>query len=42
MSEENKEINIESTSRIINAEDLLNLHNISLDDWNIEKQYLNP
>ena len=41
MSEENKEINIESTSRIINAEDLLNLHNISLDDWNIEKQYLN-
>ena len=41
MEQNNKVLTSEITSRIVTADDLLNIYNISLDDWEIEKQVLN-
>jgi hypothetical protein len=41
MEQNNKVLTSEITNRIITADDLLNVYNISLDDWEIEKQVLN-
>ena len=41
MEQNNKVITSEVTSRVVTADDLLNIYNVSLDDWEIEKQVLN-
>ena len=41
MEQNNKVLTSEVTSRIVTADDLLNIYSISLDEWEIEKQVLN-
>ena len=41
MEKINKVLTSEITDRIVTADDLLNVYNISLDDWEIEKQVVN-